>query len=183
MTQAVSRTAGRADRRRNRGPTRRVPPLMIRIATPADLDAIVQLHTEARATYYRGHLPEEEYAGAAEVGRSRGGWSRAIDRPDATVLCAERDGTLVGVAAFAVRDGVMHLTQLHVSPSHWRTGIGTELHTACVDAWRQAGVDSTQLEVFVHNTRAQSFYADRGWTPDPDHPRAGTHLILRLTVS
>ena len=138
---------------------------MIRTATPADLDAIVQLHTEARATYYRGHLPEEEYAGAAEVGRSRGGWSRAIDRPDATVLCAERDGTLAGIAAFAVRDGVMHLTQLHVSPSHWRTGIGTELHTACVDAWRQAGVDSARLEVFVHNTRAQVLLRRPGLGP------------------
>ncbi|MGW5273355.1 N-acetyltransferase family protein [Streptomyces sp. NPDC004044] len=156
---------------------------MIRTATPADLDGIVRLHTEARATYYRGHLPEEEYAGAAEVGRSRDGWSRAIDRPDATVLCAERDGTLAGTAAYAVRDGVMHLTQLHVFPSHWRTGIGTELHTACVDAWRQAGVDSARLEVFVHNTRARSFYADRGWNPDPDHPRSGTHLVLRLMVS
>ncbi|MGW1089237.1 N-acetyltransferase family protein [Streptomyces sp. NPDC002596] len=155
---------------------------MIRTATAADLDAIVQLHTEARATYYRGHLPEEEYAGAAEVGRSRAGWSRAIDRPDATVLCAERDGTLAGIAAYAVRDGDMTLTQLHVAPAHWRTGIGTALHAACVDAWQRAGVDSARLEVFVHNTRAQAFYVRHGWTSDPAHPRHGSHLALRLTV-
>ncbi|MFF1833221.1 GNAT family N-acetyltransferase [Streptomyces sp. NPDC058231] len=156
---------------------------MIRTATPVDLDAMVQLHTEARATYYRGHLPEEEYAGAAEVGRSRGGWSRAIDRPDATVLCAERDGVLVGIAAYAVREGDMTLTQLHVAPAHWRTGIGTELHTACVDAWRLAGVDAARLEVFVHNTRAQAFYVRHGWTPDPGRPQHGTHLSLRLAVA
>ncbi|MFJ3531160.1 GNAT family N-acetyltransferase [Streptomyces sp. NPDC090132] len=159
-----------------------VPFNMIRIATPADLDEIVRLHAEARATYYRGHLPEEEYLGAEEVGRSRGGWARAIDRAGATVLCAERDGVLAGIAAHAVRDGGMHLTQLHVAPDRWREGIGTELHEACVAAWQLDGVAEARLEVFVHNTRAQSFYTARGWTPDPEHPRSGSHLMLRLAV-
>ncbi|MGW8888956.1 N-acetyltransferase family protein [Streptomyces sp. NPDC055749] len=155
---------------------------MIRTATPADLDAIVRLHTEARATYYRDHLPAEEYEGVAEVARSREGWARAVERSDVTVLCAERDGVVVGIAAFAVRDGVMDLTQLHVSPSQWRTGIGTALHAACTDAWRSAGVRAARLEVFVHNTRAQAFYARHGWAPDPDGPRAGSHLVLRFDV-
>jgi ribosomal protein S18 acetylase RimI-like enzyme len=162
--------------------TGRVPLPMIRIATAVDLDAIVQLHTEARATYYHGHLAEEEYAGAEEVSRSRGGWARAIDRDDATVLCADLDGTLAGIAAFAVRDGVMHLTQLHVAPAHWRKGVGTALHAACVTAWQRDGVADARLEVFAPNARAQSFYAARGWTPDPAHPRAGTHLVLCLAV-
>ncbi|MFF1922967.1 GNAT family N-acetyltransferase [Streptomyces sp. NPDC058221] len=155
---------------------------MIRTATSADLDAIVRLHTEARATYYRGHLPEEEYAGAEEVGRSRGGWAGAIDRDDATVLCAERDGVLAGIAAHSVRDGITHLTQLHVAPDRWREGIGTELHDACVADWQRDGVVEARLDVFVHNTRAQSFYAARGWIPDPVRPHAGDHLVLRLTV-
>ncbi|MFJ1895730.1 GNAT family N-acetyltransferase [Streptomyces sp. NPDC088115] len=155
---------------------------MIRIATPADLDGIARLHTEARSTYYRGHLPEEEYLGAEEVGRSRDGWARAIDRADATVLCAERDGALAGIAAHAVRDGIMHLTQLHVAPDRWREGIGTELHEACVAAWQRDRVTEARLEVFVHNTRAQSFYVARGWAPDLDHPRTSDHLVLRLAV-
>ncbi|MEE1737445.1 GNAT family N-acetyltransferase [Streptomyces sp. BE147] len=155
---------------------------MIRTAAPADLDAIVRLHTEARATYYRDHLPVEEYAGEAEVSRSREGWSGAIDRPGATVLCAERDGALAGVAAYSVRDGVMRLTQLHVAPSRWRTGIGTALHTACTDAWRRTGVRTALLEVFEPNAGARSFYAHHGWTQDPDTPRAGDHLVLRLAL-
>lgn len=156
---------------------------MIRTATPADLDAIVALHTEARATYYRGHLPAEEYEGAEEVARSRNGWAGAVDRPGATVLCAERDGVLAGVAAFAERDGTMHLSQLHVAPGRWRTGVGTALHTVCVDAWRSAGVRTARLEVFAPNTRAQAFYARHGWAADPDLPRGGTHLVLRLDLS
>ncbi|MGP3636184.1 GNAT family N-acetyltransferase [Streptomyces sp. 24-1644] len=155
---------------------------MIRTAIPDDLDAVVRLHTEARATYYRGHLPSEEYEGAAEVGRSRDGWARAIGRTGATVLCAERAGVLAGIAAYAERDGSMYLSQLHVSPSQWRTGVGTALHAACTDAWRMAGVRTARLEVFVHNTRAQAFYARHGWTPDPDGPRAGSHLAFCFDV-
>lgn len=155
---------------------------MIRTATPDDLDAVVRLHTEARATYYRDHLPAKEYEGAAEVGRSRDGWARAIGRSGATVLCAERDGAVAGIAAYAERDGFIHLSQLHVSPSLWRTGIGTALHTACTDAWQRAGVRTARLEVFVHNTRAQSFYARHGWIPDPEGPRGGSHLTLCLDV-
>lgn len=153
---------------------------MIRTATLDDLDAMVHLHTEARATYYRDHLPFEEYAGAAEVARSRDGWSRAIERPGTTVLCAERDGAPAGVAAWTVDGRAVHLSQLHVSPHRWRTGVGSALHDACTRAWQEAGVRSARLEVFAHNTRAQSFYARHGWVPDPE--RTGTHLVLRLDL-
>ncbi|MYS35489.1 RimJ/RimL family protein N-acetyltransferase [Streptomyces sp. KhCrAH-43] len=157
---------------------------MIRTATQGDLDAIAALHTEARATYYRGHLPEEEYAGEAEVARSREGWARAVDREDATVLCAEadEDGALAGVAAYSVRDGVMTLTQFHVSPARWREGVGSALHHACVADWERRGVTAVRLEVFEPNERARAFYSVRGWVPDPDTPRHGDHLVLRLAL-
>ncbi|MEU1088799.1 GNAT family N-acetyltransferase [Streptomyces sp. NPDC005892] len=156
--------------------------LVIRTATPADLDAIVRLHTEARSTYYSGHLAPHAYAGPEEVGRSTAGWARAVDAEHATVLCAERDGVLEGVAAFRTEAGVTTLTQLHVAPSRWRTGVGTALHTARTDAWHRAGVRTARLEVFAPNTRAQSFYAHHGWTADPDAPRHGTHRVLRLVL-
>ncbi|MFC9337475.1 GNAT family N-acetyltransferase [Streptomyces sp. NPDC057020] len=153
---------------------------MIRLATPADLDAVVALHTEARATYYRGHLPDADFLGPEEIARSRSGWAAAVAR--GAVLCAVRDGELAGIAAYGERDGRMHLTQLHVLPARWRGGVGTELHTACVDGWRAAGVTEARLEVFEKNERAQAFYASHGWTPDPETPRDGDHLVLRLTL-
>lgn len=153
---------------------------MIRLATPADLDAVVALHTEARATYYRGHLPDADFLGPEEIARSRSGWAAAVAR--GAVLCAVRDGELAGIAAYGERDGRMHLTQLHVLPDRWRGGVGTELHTACVDGWRAAGVAEARLEVFDKNERAQAFYAAHGWTPDPENPRDGDHLVLRLTL-
>ncbi|GHA81734.1 GNAT family N-acetyltransferase [Streptomyces termitum] len=153
---------------------------MIRNATAADLDAVAALHAEARATYYRGHLPEEEYAGAEETARSRAGWAAAIER--GAVLVAERDGAVAGIAAHRTAEGVADLTQLHVAPAHWRHGVGTALHTACADAWRAAGLRTARLEVFEHNARARAFYAARGWRPDPERPRSGDHLVLRLTL-
>ncbi|MCB8904847.1 MULTISPECIES: GNAT family N-acetyltransferase [unclassified Streptomyces] len=153
---------------------------MIRLATPADLDAVVALHTEARATYYRGHIPDADFLGPGEIARSRAGWAAAVER--GAVLCAVRDGELAGIAAYGERDGRTHLTQLHVLPARWRAGVGTELHAACVDDWRAAGVTEARLEVFEKNERAQAFYAAHGWTPDPEAPRDGDHLVLRLTL-
>ncbi|GAA2807628.1 GNAT family N-acetyltransferase [Streptomyces showdoensis] len=157
-------------------------PLRIHQAVPADLDAVVALHTEARATYYRGHLPDEAFAGPGELARSRAGWAAAID---AGRVLGARDtaGELLGIAAYGERDGVMTLSQLHVAPARWRGGVGTALHTACVDAWRAAGVSTARLEVFEPNLRARAFYAARGWLPDPDTPRDGDHLVLRLTLA
>lgn len=154
---------------------------MIRYATAADLDAVTALHAEARATYYRGHLPESAYAGPDELARSRTGWAGAIDR--GAVLCAELDGEVAGIAAYGERDGVMFLSQLHVAPARWRRGVGAALHTACVEAWRAAGVTIAVLEVFEKNERAQAFYAAHGWTPDPVSPHSGNHLVLRLTLA
>ncbi|MFC9705948.1 GNAT family N-acetyltransferase [Streptomyces sp. NPDC056943] len=160
---------------------------MIRYATAADLDAVAALHAEARATYYRGHLPESAYAGPEELARTRAGWAGAIER--GAVLCAEIDGEggeggeIAGIAAFGERDGVMVLTQLHVAPVHWRKGLGGALHAACVEAWRAAGATAVVLEVFEKNERAQAFYAAHGWAPDPDSPRDGDHLVLRLTLA
>ncbi|MER8045143.1 GNAT family N-acetyltransferase [Streptomyces sp. NPDC094032] len=158
-------------------------PLRIDRAAPADLDAVAALHAEARATYCRGHLPDAAFEGPEELDRSRTGWGAAID---AGRVLAARDATtgeLLGIAAYGERDGVMHLSQLHVAPVRWRGGVGTALHAACAEAWRAAGVRRARLEVYERNTRAQAFYAARGWLPDPDGPRSGDHLVLRLTLA
>ncbi|OKK19041.1 GCN5-related N-acetyltransferase [Streptomyces sp. CB00455] len=158
---------------------------MIRTARPADLDAITALHARARATYYRGRVPEQAYGGGAGPARSREGWSAAVARAGAGggVLCAEQDGVLTGVAAFRTADGETTLTQLHVDPAHWRRGTGAALHAACLDAWRAAGIERVRLEVFEHNLRAQAFYAGHGWLPAPRPSRSGSHRTLWLTVA
>ncbi|MFD8983880.1 GNAT family N-acetyltransferase [Streptomyces sp. NPDC059564] len=158
---------------------------MIRTALPADVAAIAALHTRARATYYRGRVPEQAYSGEAELARTREGWSRAVgrDRAQGRVFCAERDGTVTGEAAFLTADGETTLTQLHVDPDHWGSGTGAALHAACLVAWRRAGIERVRLEVYAHNLRAQAFYAAHGWRPDPADAASGTHRTLWLEVA
>ncbi|MFH8349379.1 GNAT family N-acetyltransferase [Streptomyces sp. NPDC018045] len=162
---------------------------LVRDATAADLDAVADLHTRARATYYRGRVPDAQLDDPAERERWREGWGRALARADATVLCAERDGAVVGVASYRREDGApadtVKLFQLHVDPERWRDGIGTALHRACVAGWRAAGASTAHLEVYWHNRRARAFYTRHGWQPDASRRPApdASHLDLVLPLS
>lgn len=155
---------------------------MIRTAVPAEAEAIAALHARARATYYPEGIPDDGTDWAAA-------WRGAVERPDGHVLCAVDRGRVVGVASFRTPPedaaDTVRLFQFHVDPGHWRSGIGTALHTACAEQWRTDGRRTAVLEVHVDNHRAQRFYTSRGWTPDPAHPPAegDHHLLLRYAVT
>ncbi|WP_416967405.1 GNAT family N-acetyltransferase [Streptomyces sp. 4F14] len=156
---------------------------MIRAARLSEAEPIAALHRRARATYYPDGLPEDGTDWLAA-------WRTAIENPAGRVLCAldPADGErIVGIASFRppgdVRS-VVKLFQFHIDPEHWRTGLGTALHAACVSRWRADGRESAVLDVHVDNTRAQAFYARQGWAPDPENPpgEGDHHLYLRYAV-
>ncbi|MYW66572.1 GNAT family N-acetyltransferase [Streptomyces sp. SID8379] len=151
---------------------------MIRTAVPADAPTVVALHRRARATYYPDGFPEGD---TSELWEER--WAQAIVRPRAHVLLCVRDGAVVGLASFRRPDeaprGTVKLFQFHTDPAHWRRGVGTELHAACVEQWRADGVREAVLDVHRDNQRAQAFYAARGWTAAGG---VDTHRELRLTL-
>ncbi|MFF4793837.1 GNAT family N-acetyltransferase [Streptomyces sp. NPDC001276] len=156
--------------------------LVIRTAVPAEAEAVSDLMVRARSTYYPDGIPDADADWTAR-------WSEAIARPDGHVLCAVDRGRIVGIASFRTppdgpADTVM-LFQFHVDPGHWRSGIGTALHAACVEQWRTDGRRTAVLEVHTGNERAQRFYARQGWTPGPLRPadEGGPHLGLRYTVT
>ncbi|MGW7820673.1 N-acetyltransferase family protein [Streptomyces puniciscabiei] len=155
---------------------------VIRTALPAEADLIAGLHLRARSTYYPDGLPDDGIDWTAA-------WRGAIERPDSQVLCAVEQGRIVGIASFRTPDGApadtVKLFQFHVDPGHWRSGIGTALHTACVEEWRAGGRRTAVLDVHVDNRRAQAFYDRQGWVPDPENPPAegDHHLFLRYAVS
>ncbi|MBZ4019250.1 GNAT family N-acetyltransferase [Streptomyces purpurogeneiscleroticus] len=165
------------------------PGLTVRAAAPRDLDALAALHSGARARYFRGRLPDALLDTPAERARSRETWQQALACPETTVLCAERSGAPVGVAAYRpgkdVPPGGVELSQLHVDPAHWRTGVGSALHDACVSAWHTAGHATARLQVYWHNRRARDFYARHGWRPDEGRRPApdDTHIGLALTLA
>lgn len=154
---------------------------VIRTALPAEAGTIAALHRRARSTYYPDGLPDDGIDWTAA-------WRGAIERPDGQVLCVVERGAVAAVASFRPpADGpvdTVKLFQFHVDPAHWRSGIGTALHTACVEQWRADGRRAAVLDVHVDNRRAQAFYTRQGWVPDPGNPPAegDHHLFLRLRV-
>jgi RimJ/RimL family protein N-acetyltransferase len=151
----------------------------IRPAVIEDLDAICAVHARARATYYAGHLPAEEYSGPAELERQRTGTARAIESRERSVLCAVRDDHVVGFAVLGARFDGDKLFQFHIDPEVWRTGAGTALHRGCVAVWEEAKLSTVLLEVFAPNARARAFYASQGWEEDG---RDEDHVVMRLRL-
>jgi ribosomal protein S18 acetylase RimI-like enzyme len=162
----------------------------IRLAQASDTAAVAEVHITARNAYYDGHVDVE--AMDRRAAQLRMFYSRDLhDRFDRKVWCAEVDGEVVGMAMVGPPGDILgpwvgQLYQLHVHPDHWRRGIGTALHTACLDAWRATGVTVGVLEVWSSNERAQAFYESHGWRPD-GHTRPGpgdsTYLRLRRTIT
>ncbi|MEU7055506.1 GNAT family N-acetyltransferase [Streptomyces sp. NPDC046197] len=154
---------------------------MIRTVLPVEAEAVAGLMTRARSTYYPDGVPDADADWPAR-------WRQAIERPDGQVLCAVRDARLTGIASFRTPRGApaetVKLFQFHVDPDHWRAGVGTALHAACLEQWRADGKRTAVLEVHAGNHRAQAFYARQGWVRDPETPSGDDlHLNLRLSVT
>ncbi|MFH8498306.1 GNAT family N-acetyltransferase [Streptomyces coeruleorubidus] len=155
------------------------PERVIRTALPAEVADVVALHARARATYYLDGLPQDGTDWLAA-------WRSALTRPDGRVLCVVEAGSVVGLASFRTPEGApadrVQLFQFHVDPDHWRGGIGTALHAACVEEWRADGRRTAVLDVHVDNRRAQGFYRRQGWVPEPAGP-VDHHLTMRLPLT
>ncbi|MFI1167849.1 GNAT family N-acetyltransferase [Streptomyces sp. NPDC020801] len=151
--------------------------LVIRTAVSAEAETIAALHARARATYYPEGIPDDGTDWVAA-------WRGAVERPGGQVLCAVEQGRVVGIASFRTPpDGTadtVTLFQFHIDPGHWRLGIGTALHAACVEQWQAEGRRAAVLDVHSGNRRAQAFYARLGWTQDPGQPPAEGDHHLRL---
>ncbi|MEU0069922.1 GNAT family N-acetyltransferase [Streptomyces sp. NPDC006332] len=171
----------------------KTPQTSLRTANLDDADSITDLHTLARTAYYQaGGLRDVEPASRDARSRRRQSWLRAIQSGDRTVLCAEREGELVGILSMgppheAEFDATTagQLYQIHVHPSIWGQGIGSCLHAAFVQFLRDASLVTGVLEAWERNSRAQAFYARHGWKPD-GHRRPGpgkrNYVRMRLTL-
>ncbi|WP_233273681.1 GNAT family N-acetyltransferase [Streptomyces broussonetiae] len=152
------------------------------------MDGITDLHTLARTAYYQaGGLSDVQLASLDALSSRRQGWMRAVQSDDRTVLCAEREGELVGILAMGPpceadldAASVGRLYQIHVRPGLWGQGIGSHLHAAFVQFLRNTSLATGVLEAWERNSRAQAFYARHGWQPDGHHrPGPGNASYVR----
>lgn len=138
--------------------------LHFRVATPADLDAIVALVTSA----YRGDssragwTTEADFLGGnridAEVLRAD------IERPGSRVLLAERDGALLACAHVSEDDGAGYFGMFSVVPGLQGGGIGKQVLAECEriarDDWRLPAMRMTVIDI---RDELIAFYERRGY--------------------
>ncbi len=139
-------------------------PLRIRPMEPGDLDAVNTLIERAVMGWSlpdrvkRLSLPLYKYG--------------AVDLKFLTVVVAELDGRLAGVAAWELADagqvpegrrGLL-LHGLFVDPSLQGSGAGTQLFRCCVDAARALDLDGVLVRV---QSDAEGFFQRQGLQPLP----------------
>jgi len=141
-----------------------VSALQIRVATPADASALVELAREVGSEPEGWLISTSEWRGAGDERR----YLRALRRSrDAAVFVAEAPAGIVGRLSVG-RDphpASSHVADLGlmVAKSHRRLGIGRALLDEAVEWARGAGVTKLELHVFPHNEPALRLYESFGF--------------------
>ena len=121
--------------------------MTVRVATPADADAILALE---RASF---SIPWSEESIRSDL----------AENAAARYWVAEEDGRVVGyVGLWRVLDEGQ-IMDVAVLPSHRRRGIATELLEALIEDCEAAGIDRLLLEVREKNVGALALYERLGF--------------------
>ena len=145
----------------------------VRPATPADADAVRAVaHAAWRATY-RGLLPRRAIEWFLARAYTPERVALRIERHDVLVAGrlpavrsgATSDATVAPIEAFAEcgpHEDHLQLVSIYASPRIRGRGLGSALLAAVLE--RYPGLD-VSADVLVGNTRAEPFYAARGFEP------------------
>ena len=139
-------------------------PLAFRNATPADIDALVDLVESA----YRGDVSKQGWTTEADLlgGRRTGGddISACIARPQSVILMAERGDELLGCAHVAIEDGAGYFGMFSVSPTLQGGGIGKLLLAEAERVVREDwGLVAMRMTVIDVRDELIAFYERRGY--------------------
>ncbi|WBQ02504.1 GNAT family N-acetyltransferase [Kribbella sp. CA-293567] len=150
----------------------------VRLALPAEADAIGEIQVAAWRRAYDGLLPADVLADL-DAAQFAAQWRAALIAPGEArnrVMVALAGRTLVGFAAITASDDPdsdpRHdavVAELAVDPEATRAGHGSRLLNAVVDTIRADGF--RRVTVWINSTDdvLRSFYADSGWAPDGAH--------------
>ncbi|MEV8372081.1 GNAT family N-acetyltransferase [Kribbella sp. NPDC056861] len=150
----------------------------VRLALPAEAEAIGEIQVAAWRRAYDGLLPAEVLADL-DAAQFAAQWRAALIAPGEArnrVMVALAGRTLVGFAAITASDDPdsdpRHdalVAELAVDPEATRAGHGSRLLNAVVDTIRADGF--RRVTVWINSTDdvLRSFYTDSGWAADGAH--------------
>lgn len=142
----------------------------VRAATPADAEAIAEVHVASWQAAYRQAVPLAVLDAMTAADRLPA-WQWRLAAPPsrgAHVLVAEANGAVVGFAGTQVHEhdsDVGELLQLYLHPGAFGTGVAQALHDEVLERFRSEGLREAVLDVEVDNRRARRFYERNGWRP------------------
>jgi len=144
----------------------------LRQATPADAEALVEMHTLAHEECYSHVLPAEFFAARrASLPERTESRRPSLAGPSAPVIALDDDGRIVGFAHGGPgrdedRPDQQELYAIYTLRTAHGSGLGAALLHAAV------GPGPAYLWVLEDNPRARAFYARHGFAPD------GTRKLL-----
>jgi putative acetyltransferase len=124
---------------------------MIRLSGPGEAETHFAIQRAACLPALAHIFPPDEYPFPDDDVRRR--WREF----EGTVLAAERDGKVVGIAGISE----CWLHGFYVRPEWWGTGVADELHDAALAAMPDCA--ELRLWTLTENHRARRFYEKRGW--------------------
>jgi ribosomal protein S18 acetylase RimI-like enzyme len=127
--------------------------IMIRVATVADIDAVLGLWEVARTE----HAATEDRPEAVQ---------RLLATDAEALLVAERDGSLVGAVIGAWDGWRGNIYRLAIDPAHRRRGIGTRLVSAAEASLYERGARRVTALVAFEDERAGAFWDEAGYPAD-----------------
>lgn len=142
----------------------------IRKMTIADYDGVYEMWMSCRNM------------GFNDVDDSREGIGRFLRRNPETVFIAVEDGEVEGVVlgGHDGRRGFIH--HMAVREGYRRSGLGTKLLNACLEALKREQISKVALLVFKYNEAGNAFWEARGFTlrEDVNYRNKALRELIRI---
>jgi len=139
---------------------------LVRTATTADLDALVEIFRACWLTSYKDILPQS-VRDEMSVEKAREMWALSVTpHPERTTFVIEQDGMVVGVARVGTdisNSARGHLFSLYVHPDNAGRGLGKLLLRHALASLREKEFKEITLWVFKNNAPTRNLYSSLGF--------------------